>query len=205
MAWFPLFMDLEGQTCLVVGGGKVARRKIQTLLSYDAHVVACAPEGLDGLGLDDLGVSVLRRKARLEDLNHCALVVDASGDQKTGVDLSVWCRQFGIPINVVDTPDLCSVIFPAVLRRGRLTAAVSTGGASPVAAAWVRDLLDDVLPERFEDILDQMADLRPRAKAGISEQPRRAAFLKRCFTAAIEKGAPLSEEEIGAYWKEAEE
>lgn len=201
MAWFPLFIDLEGKKCLVAGGGPVARRKAQTLSSYGAKVVMAAPEEVCGLD-----VSGLRRKVEPEDVRDCALVVDATGDRETGLALAALCREERIPLNVVDTPDLCSAIFPAVLRRGRLTAAVSTGGASPIAAAWARDQLGEILPERFDGILEQMASLRPWAKAGIPDQPRRGAFLRRCFEAAVEKGAPLSEAEVGAYWtQEAEE
>lgn len=198
MSWFPLFMDLEGKTCLVVGGGIVARRKAQTLLSYGARVVMAAPEETSGLD-----ATFLRRRVAPEDVRGCALVVDATGDRATGLALAELCREERVPLNVVDTPELCSAIFPAVLSRGKLTAAVSTGGASPIAAAWVRDKLGQVLPERFDEILEQMAALRPRAKAGLSDQPRRAVFFRRCFDAAMEKGAPLSETEIETYWREA--
>lgn len=196
MSWFPLYIDLEGKKCLIAGGGPVARRKAETLLRCGAEVVMAAPEGVCGLD-----VPVLRRRVEPENVRECALVVDATGDRETGVALAALCREEHILLNVVDTPDLCSALFPAVLRRGRLTAAVSTGGASPIAAAWVRDRLDEVLPEGFDAILEQMAELRPRVKAGIPDQSRRRAFLRRCFAAAVEKGAPLTEEEIGTYWQ----
>lgn len=204
MGWFPLFLNLEGKKCLVVGGGSVALRKVQTLLSYGAQVVVVAPELVPALAELDT-VTRIRRSVEPNDVSDCAFVVDATGDRETGVILSELCRNKNIPLNVVDTPEFCSAIFPAVLRRGKLTAAVSTGGASPLAAVWVRNRLSDSLPDGFEEILEQMASLRIRAKETFSEQPHRAAFLKRCFAAAIEQEAPLSEEEIRAYLEQEEE
>ena len=195
MAWFPLFLDLSGKKCLVAGGGAVALRKVRSLLECGAEVTVAAPEVLPQLAA--LPARFLPRKVEEADLAGCALVVDATGDPAVGEALSRLCGERGIPLNVVDMPRYCSVIFPAVLRRGKLTAAVSTGGASPLAAAWVRDRLGEVLPGRLEDILDQMEALRPRAKAAFSRQPRRAAFLRACLAAALEKGRPLTEEEIG--------
>ena len=87
-----------------------------------------------------------------------------------------------------------------VLRR----ATSSAGGASPLAAAWVRDRLSEALPDCFEAILDQMEALRPLAKSSLPQQPRRAAFLRACLAAALEKGRPLTEAEIGAYLSKEE-
>ena len=99
---------------------------------------------------------------------------------------------------------LCSFFFSAVLRRGPLTAAVSTGGTSPTAAAWTRDRLDEALPARFEEILEQMGRLRAQARGESGGPARRAALLQRCFAAAVEKGGPLSKEALRQLWEEKE-
>ena len=200
MAWFPLFLEMKDRPCLVVGGGKVALRKVRALLDCGAAVTVVAPEILPELSA--LPVRCEYRKAAPGDAAGWALVVDASGDPAVGEALAAACAAQGTPLNVVDMPQYCSFIFPAVLRRGRLTAAVSTGGASPLAAAWVRDRLDAALPDSLEGILDQMSDLRTRAKATLPEQPQRAAFLRRCLEAALEKDRPLEETEIEALLKE---
>ncbi len=200
MAWFPLFLEMKDRPCLVVGGGKVALRKVKALLECGAAVTVMAPEILPELAA--LPVHCEYRKAAPGDADGWALVVDASGNPAVGEALAAACDAQGTPLNVVDMPQYCSFIFPAVLRRGRLTAAVSTGGASPLAAAWVRDRLDAVLPDSLEDILDQMSDLRTLAKATLPEQPKRAAFLRSCLEAALEKDRPLEETEIEALLKE---
>ncbi len=202
MAWFPLFLDLSGKKCLVAGGGAVALRKVRSLLECGAEVTVAAPEVLPQLAA--LPARFLPRKVEEADLAGCALVVDATGDPTVGEALSRLCGERGLPLNVVDMPQYCSVIFPAVLRRGKLTAAISTGGASPLAAAWVRDRLSEALPDCFEAILDQMEALRPLAKSSLPQQPRRAAFLRACLAAALEKGRPLTEAEIGAYLSKEE-
>jgi len=190
-------MDVSGKKCLVAGGGAVALRKVRALLECGADVTVAAPEVLPDLAA--LPARFLPRKVEETDLAGCALVVDATGDPAVGEALSRLCGERGIPLNVVDMPQYCSVIFPAVLRRGKLTAAISTGGASPLAAAWVRDRLSETLPDCFETILDQMEELRTVAKSSLPRQPQRAAFLRECLGAALEKGRPLTEEEIGTY------
>lgn len=201
MAWFPLMIELEGARCLVAGGGKVALRKARTLLSFGAQVTVVAVEAPPEW--DALPVALHRREVRPEDLDGAALAVDATGDPRVGEMLSRACRERGIPLNVVDCPALCSYIFPAMLRRGPLLAAVSTGGASPLAAAWARDRLDAALPEGFEEIVGQMAALRPRLQREIADPAGRAALARRCFAAAVEKGGVLSEEELDLLWRDA--
>lgn len=200
MTWFPLFFNLEGRDCLVAGGGRTALQKAERLTHCGANVTLVSPAVVPEL--ETLPVRILRRKVTPEDIPGAALVIDATGDVSVGEMLYPLCLAQNIPLNVVDVPRLCTVIFPAILERGRLTAAISTSGASPLAAAWVRDRVGEVLPESFEAILEQMAELRQRAKNTIPEQSRRAALLKICFTRAMELDRPLTSAETAALWKE---
>lgn len=200
MSWFPLFIDLKDRPCLVAGGGQIALHKVQTLLSFGAKVTVIAKELHPEFS--KMPVVQLRREVLPSDVNGMELVIDATADRAVGEMLSKRCAQCGIPINVVDTLELCSCIFPAMLRRGPMLAAVSTAGASPAAAAWARDRLDEVLPDRFEEILEQMRLLRRQIKTEIHDSEQRGKLLKRCFAAAIEKGAPLSREELAVLLEE---
>lgn len=202
MAYFPIFIELQDRPCLVAGGGKVALRKARALLSFGARVTVVARAFLPEF--ECLPAVLIRRRVLSSDLRGMALAVDATSDSAAGEMLSGECARRKIPLNVVDRPDLCSFFFPAVLRRGPLTAAVSTGGASPTAAAWTRDRLDEALPARFEEILEQMGRLRARARGEPGGPDRRAALLRRCFAAAVEKEGPLSEEELLRLWEEKE-
>ena len=199
MSWFPIFMELEGKKCLVAGGGRLALQKVEKLLPCGARIRLVAPEALPDL--QKLDVEWIRRPVEPGDVDGMALVVDATGEEAVGKRLAAQCRAQGVPLNVVDTPALCSFIFPAVLRRGRLVAGVSTGGASPAAAAWARDLLGEALPDGMEEILEQMEILRGETRQKLPEQQARAAFLKRCLSGALAKGGALSAAEVGAVWE----
>lgn len=194
MALFPLMIELQGAPCLVVGGGRTALRKAQTLLESGARLHLVAPQILPELRR--LPAAIHEREARPEDVLGMTLVVDASGSEAAAAMLRRECASRRIPLNVVDEPERCSFIFPAILRRGALVAGISTGGASPLAAAWARDRLDECLPGQLEGILTQMQTLRKRLKGRISEQPRRAACLRAALHESLKKGRPLTGGEL---------
>lgn len=198
MTYFPLFIASENRNCLVVGGGQVALQKLKVLISGEFNIKVVAPEILPEI--KSLPVEMYLRKVAENDLDGVQMVVDATGDLTIGNWLFKVCTQRQIALNVVDCPDLCNFIFPAMLRRGKLTAAISSAGASPVAAVWVRDQLDEMLPDCFEEILLQMDSLRPLTRQRIQTQKQRAAFLKTCFTSAMKKGRALSKEELERLW-----
>ena len=193
-SWFPLFLDLKDRPCLVAGGGAVALRKARELLSFGARVTVVAREARPEL--EKLPVTLIRRAVRPGDASGMALAVDATGDEEAGSFLQADCRAGNIPLNTVDVLSRCDFIFPAVLRRGPLVAAVSTGGSSPAAAAWVRDRLEAAMPDGLEEILEQMADLRAESRERFHDPALRGEWLKRCFAAAVEKGEPLSRREL---------
>lgn len=101
-------------------------------------------------------------------------------------------------MNVVDELSECGFVFPALLRRGALSAGVTTAGCSPSAAAWARDRLDEALPEGFEDILAFLGSLRAPLKARVPEQRRRSALLRELFGLCLELGRPLDAAELDA-------
>lgn len=201
MTWFPLFIDSQQQHCLVVGGGKIALHKLRVLLHGAFVIRVVAPEILPEIQC--LPVECCLRESAAEDLEWAQLVVDATGKPEVGQRLHTLCVRRGVPLNVVDCPQLCTFIFPAMLHRGKLTAAISSGGASPIAAAWVRDALEELLPDFLEALLEQLEQLRPLARERIPTQELRAKFLKSCFTTAMKKGSVLSQEELDILWKEA--
>ena len=131
MAYFPLFVELAGRRVLVVGGGRVALRKVEKLLPYEPEVVVVAPEirpELENLQ----GVTLVRRSFFPDLLSGAALVIAAAGDTGVNHEVSALCREQGIPVNVVDDPAACTFFFPALVKRGPLSVGISTGGAAPV-------------------------------------------------------------------------
>src|SRR6266851_1242152 len=145
MGYIPIFLDVTGRRCVVVGGGEVAARKVESLLASGAQVIVVSPT-LAAPALNaavDRGmVEHIARAYRRGDIAGCALAYAATDDRDLHRALAEEARALGIPLNVVDVPELCSFIAPAVVRQGALQIAISTGGASPAFAARVRRLKD---------------------------------------------------------------
>jgi len=178
-AYYPVGLDLRGRSCLVVGGGAVAKRKVQGLLAAGAAVTVVAPECLPM----PAGVTVVLRGFADEDLEGAALAVAASDDREVNAHVARVARERGTWVNVVDDPVEGTVIVPAVARRGDLQIAVSTGGASPALAARLRQHLEDEFGPEYGDLVALLGELRrewePRAaRAGVPPAARRAAWHK---------------------------
>lgn len=197
MALFPLFIELSGRRVLIVGGGRLALHKARMLLPYGAELTAVAPEFCPELEAME-GLTLVRRAFEPRDVEGAEIVIAATDERDVNRAVSALCRERGIPVNVVDELAECSFVFPALLRRGALSAGVTTAGCSPTAAAWARDRLDEALPEGFEDVVAWLGSLRPELKARIPEQRRRSALFRRLFELAMERGWPLTRDEMEA-------
>ena len=190
MAYFPLFVDLSGKTVLIAGGGPVAARKARVLLDCGPRVVVCAPQFISELEALEQ-VELLRRPFSPELLEGVSLAVAATGDRAVNHQIAVLCRARAIPVDVADSAQESTFLFPALVRRGRLSVGISTGGASPAAAAWVRRTVERSLPPALEPILDWLADVRETVKGTLPQPERRDAF-DRLLSAALEAGRPLT-------------
>lgn len=160
MVAFPLFIDLEDRPCLIVGGGAVAARKAKALAEFGAKVVQVAPE-ICGRGFAD------------GDVEGMALVVAATNDGAANAHVAEVCRARGVPVNVVDDPANCTFFFPAIVRKGPLTVAVSSGGACPVAAKLVRDKAAKLLPDDFVAEVERLGHEREELKRAVPDPQER--------------------------------
>ncbi len=197
MAHFPLFIDLENRPCLIVGGGRVALRKAEKLLPYGARVTAVAPAFAPGWGELPGHIALLRRAFRAGDLDGQTLVIAAMDDPARNAEVAARCKEARVPVNVVDDPARCTFLFPALVRRGALSIGISTGGASPAAAAYVRERIAAALPveEGWEEILTYLAARRAEIKARVPDGAARAELFTALFDACMARGGPLTEEE----------
>lgn len=194
MGYFPFFVDLTGKEGLIVGGGTVALRKVEKLLPYGPHLTVAAPEVLPELDSCP-ELTLLRRPFVPELLENKAFVIAATDDAAVNCEISALCQERGIPVNVVDDPDQCTFLFPALVKRGDLSVGISTAGASPTAAVWLKQQVEGLIPERMEAILDYLGEVRPVVKAAVPEERRGAAFA-RLFHACMEQGRPLTKAEL---------
>ena len=189
--YLPMFVNLRGRPCLVVGGGEVAARKAALLLRVGAQVTFVAPElGVGARRLvRDQGAS--ERSARYEDadLQGVAVVIAATDDAALNAAVSAAARARGILVNVVDQPALCSFIMPSIVDRSPLIVAVSSGGGAPVLARQVRARLEVLLPSRLGDLAALCTRLRNDVKARLPETPQRRRFWDRALTGAAAHAA----------------
>jgi siroheme synthase-like protein len=153
---YPVFLDLDGITVLVVGGGRIGARKAAGLVAAGALVRLVAAE-VSG-HVDRAAITDLRERPFQEsDLDGVRLVVTATGDVEVDRAISRAARARGIWTNAADQPVDCEFILPAIARSGRVTAAISTDGASPALAGFLRDQIAAVLDDRVGEIADILA------------------------------------------------
>lgn len=176
MKFFPVFLDIRTTPCLVVGGGEVALRKVTSLLRSGAAVTVLAPELSPGLTalLATEPLTHIRKSLAEGDLAGFQLVISATNDAAVNRAVHAEAVARGIPVNVVDCPELCTFIFPAVVDRSPLLIAVSTGGASPVLARLVRSRLESWLPQAYGQLASLAERFRDTVKAAIAPAKRRS-------------------------------
>ncbi|MDA8214871.1 MAG: bifunctional precorrin-2 dehydrogenase/sirohydrochlorin ferrochelatase [Nitrospiraceae bacterium] len=175
--YYPAFINLCGKQCVVVGGGKVAERKVLTLLDSGAAVKVISPALTDVLEKQkDKGrIRHIRRNYRSGDLKGAFLVIAATSDERINRKVS---DDAPCLVNVVDKPEMANFIVPSVVDRGPMTIAVSTSGASPAIARAVRKELELLYNKDFGQFLDFLKKLRKRAIKEITDKKARERFLK---------------------------
>lgn len=194
MAYFPLFQDLENRTVLIFGGGKVALRKAEKLLPFGPKITVIAPEILPKL--EAMALTPVRREFREEDISPDVFcVIAASGSREVNRRIGEVCRKKNIPVNVVDDPALCTFLFPSVVKKGPLTVGITTSGSSPTAAIWVREALEQLLPDALEEILLWLGQQREPIKAALPTEQQRTACQRKLFAACMEQAGPLGPEQ----------
>lgn len=176
-----MFVQLKGAKALIVGGGTVALRKAEKLLPYGPHIKVVAPDIIPELAALP-GLTLCRRPFAESDLQGTpALVIAATDEPALNRNIAALCREKCIPVNVVDDPEACGFLFPALVRRGRLSVGISTGGASPTAAVWLKERIESILSPHFGTALDRLEAMRPALKAQIPEERDRAARFRAAF------------------------
>lgn len=187
MNFLPIFMDIRGQRCLVVGGNETAARKTALLLQCGALVTVVASElvtaftELDGQERLDHD----RAAFKLALLDGVAVVICASGDEQLDRTVSQAARARHLPVNVVDKPELCSFILPAIIDRSPLLVAVSSGGAVPVLARLLRARLETLIPSSYGNLALLAARFREEVKKKFSSSPQRRIFWEKILQGPV--------------------
>ncbi|MDF0605174.1 siroheme synthase CysG [Neisseriaceae bacterium TC5R-5] len=178
MDYFPIFMRLQQQSCLIVGGGEVALRKARLLLTAGARLTVVAPTLAPELAAMVAEEQVAHRCSLFSEdlLPGQRLVIAATHDREVNRQVSLAAQALGIPVNVVDDPELCTYITPAIIDRSPLVIAVSTGGGVPVLARLIRARLESMIPSSFGLLARFATSFRERVKARFVNVDERRIF-----------------------------
>ncbi|MBI2911859.1 MAG: bifunctional precorrin-2 dehydrogenase/sirohydrochlorin ferrochelatase [Chloroflexi bacterium] len=192
-AYYPAYLDLRRRRCLVVGGGEVAERKVETLRECGATITVVSPTLTPGLAEAAQREAIVyhARVFENDDLEGAHLVIAATDDRAANAAVAKQARQRRIWVNSVDDPDSCDFIAPSVVKRGDLVLAISTAGKSPAMARWVREELDRSLPEEWGSLLELAHELRQACRQAGRTPPysRWAAALSPAVREALRRGA----------------
>ena len=192
---FPLFLKFEGRKCLVVGAGSIGEGKISGLLDSGAAIRVVAPEATALVrGWARAGrIRWLRREFRERDLEGCFCVVAATASNSLHKRIFRLARRRGVLCNVVDVPELCDFYYPAVVRRGQLQIAISTGGESPALAQRLRKKLEKQFRPEYAAWVAQLGASRRKLNAGRDDAGDKKS---RLHSMASEKSFRLFEKQI---------
>lgn len=178
---YPMMVHLLGRRCLVVGGGRVAERKVRLLLTCGAAVRVVSPtaspaiEALAGSGR----IRLSRRRVRRTDLAGAFLVFAATDDPAVNGRVAALAWEAGGLVNVADDPAACTFQVPASFRRGELTVAVATGGGSPALAKRLRERLEATVGPEYDAFVAALRELREQARRRVAEPRARRAIYRR--------------------------
>ena len=196
MDFLPIFMNVKGRLCLVVGGGEVAKRKAGVLLEAGAKVRVVAPE-IDPSLSEQAGVVSIVARFDEQHLEGVMLVIAATNDRGVNEYVSVHARERNIPVNVVDDPELCSFIMPAIMDRSPLMVAFSSGGASPVLTRMMRGKLESLIPQNFSRLAAFAERFREQVKQRVTNPAKRRIFWENALDGVVAEKV-LTGDEISA-------
>ena len=195
MAYFPLFVDLNGKKCLIVGGGKVAYRKARAMADYGVKVTVIAARACGEMKeFGEEEGTLLLRKAVPQDAEGADLVICASDDHKLHQEIYAFCRERKITINTADDKELCTFYFPALVRRKDVVLGISTGGQSPAAAGYLRRQAEEMIPSFFGDLTEVLGRLRPYVMEQVKTQKERERVFRQLLWRGINEEGILTRE-----------
>ncbi len=184
---YPINMELAGRSCVVLGGGPVALRKVCGLLEAEAKVTVISPALRPELAelVDGVHLRWVQRTYRQEDLDGCFLVVCATDREQVNREAALYAKAHGILVNAPAQPPLSDFIVPAIVRRGKLLLSVSTGNISPAFSRLVRKRLEQDFPQAFGTWMERLQDIRQEVKGKLRDARARESFWRTAMDAHI--------------------
>jgi precorrin-2 dehydrogenase/sirohydrochlorin ferrochelatase len=179
--YYPAFLDITDKRCLVVGGGKVAERKVAMLLQFNAHVMVVGPAMTKALlKLGEKGkIEYFQRTYTAKDLDNTALVFACTDNSAINNKIKKEAARKNIPVNVVDSPDVCDFIVPSIIRKGDLTIAISTSGELPLLSKKLRQKIEEVVTDDYLKYLHIVSKFRRYLMRTVKEGEKRSTIMKK--------------------------
>ncbi len=188
MAYFPMMVELQDAKVLIIGGGVTALRKAEQMLSFGAACHVIAPTLDEGFAA--LPCSIEKRRYRDGDITAqqgLAMVIAATDDRAVNRAVSECCQALHIPVNVVDDLELCSFIFPSIVREQEVVCGISSGGRSPLVTQHIKKLLQEIWPTGIGEINEEMGRCRLALQQSEPDITKRRARLKERLQALLAK------------------
>ena len=183
MRYYPVFLDLEAKTVVIVGGGVEAAQKLRLMAKTPARIVVVTPfaERELSVEIDAAGACLISREFDADDLYGASLVFACGLDDADEQAVHAAATERNIPVNVVDRQDKCSFLTPSIVDRGSLTIAIGTEGAAPVLGQGIKAQLEAMLPPSIGSLVDKAAGLRPRVAGKLAKGSPRREFWRSFF------------------------
>ena len=187
MNYLPIFIDIKQKPCLVVGGGDIAYRKINLLLKANAQVNCIAKEACGNIIAlaDDNKITLTQRNFESSDVDAQRLIISATDNKQLNAEVSELANFANIPVNVVDSPDLCSFIMPSIVDRSPIVIAISSAGKAPVLARLIRAKLESTIPHAYGKLAELAGSFRDKVKSKFDNIEDRRYFWERVFSGVI--------------------
>jgi siroheme synthase-like protein len=199
MAYFPFMIEIEDKKCLVVGGGKIALHKIKILIKFGVNICVIAKDictELNKMSEEESRIVIIQKQFADSDIDGVDIVVAATDDVELNSHISELCKRRNIPINAVDMKEISSFIFPAMIQEQDLTIAVSTGGQSPAAAAYVKRKIQKQLPDYYGDMIVTLGKYRETVLKNVDTAQKRKIVFQKLLEYADAHNGEIPEDEV---------
>jgi siroheme synthase-like protein len=185
--YYPIYIDIEDRNVLIVGGGTVCARKAETMMRYGGRVTIVSPAITDEIAAWQRdGVLAVRDKTYEEaDLAGASIVIASTDDPCVNARVARDCRRRKIPVNVVDVTHLCEFIVPAIIEKGSIQIAISTGGKSPALGRTLKEDLQRTVGPEYAEINDLLGTLRKSARSVLPTDVDRKRFFDGIIGAGV--------------------
>ncbi len=200
MSYFPFFIDLKDKEVLVVGGGKVAYRKIKTLLDFEAKITVISETYVDEVFelVKVFNIILFEKTFEKIDIenNNFFCVISATDNEDVNSSISKICFDRNILVNVADDIDKCNFTFPAVVKKDDIIIGISTSGKSPTMSKVIKGNIVDMMPKFYGDLVNKLGLAREKIKIQVQDEKKRKLILHKLTDVGLEKNGDINQQDI---------